>query len=55
MGYISTGGDQFVTIADAELQHTQAYMDLMCVRFADELNFSCAVPLPCWTCSDSLS
>jgi two-component system, sensor histidine kinase YesM len=43
MGYISTGGEQFVP-AGAELQHTQAYMDLMCVRFTDELNFTCAVP-----------
>ena len=43
MGYISTGGEQFVA-ADAELQHTQAYMNLMCVRFADELNFTCAIP-----------
>ena len=42
MGYISTSGEQFVP-AGAELQHTQAYMDLMCVRFADELNFTCAV------------
>ena len=43
MGYISTGGEQFVSIG-AELQHTQAYMDLMCVRFADELNFTCVIP-----------
>ena len=40
MSYISTGSDQYVPIA-TELQHTQAYMDLMRVRFADELAFSC--------------
>lgn len=42
LGYISTDSDQFVTTA-TELEHTKAYMELMHVRFADDLNFSCAV------------
>lgn len=43
LGYISTGREQFVA-ASTELRHTRAYMDLMCVRFADELAFTCDFP-----------
>ena len=43
MRYVSSGGDQLVTIAE-ELRHAELYAGLMDVRFADELTFVFAIP-----------